>query len=218
MKYNVGDKVKVISNPSIHKRYYMSDRSSYNCMIRGIFKFAGKVVTISEICNGQYCIKEDEGVWRWTDEMFDGLADYLKIVITTDGKTTLARMFNEKNVLKSAEARCNTKDTFDFEVGAKLAMARLTEDPEKIKVGDAVKVVDSGCAYSGYIGWFKGRDHEDLLPYYQYGNRVKYGTSGVVVAAGDHLKGPDEDYLCAIQDGSYKVYLISAKGVEKCRP
>lgn len=217
MKYNVGDKVRVISNPSVHKQYFMDDRIGVNHIVSGMCKFAGKVVTIFEIRNGQYCIKEDEGVWCWTDEMFDGLADYPKIVITTDGKTTVAKMYGGKNVLRSAEARCNPKDTFDFAFGAKLAMERLIGESEKINVGDVVKVADGGYAYSTYVKWFEGRGHEDLLPYYQYGNRVKDGTFGVVVAAGDHLRGPDDDYLCAIQDGSRRVYLVSVRGIEKCQ-
>lgn len=217
MKYNVGDKVRVISNPSMYKRYYEDDCNSSNIMVSQMCDFAGKTVTISEIYYFQYRIKEDGGRWLWTDEMFDDLADYPKIVITTDGKTTVAKMYDGKTVLKSAKTRCNPKDTFDFAFGAKLAMERLTEDPEKIKVGDAVKVVDGGYAYGTYVKWFKGRDHEDLLPYYQYGNRVEAGTFGVVVAAGDHLCGPDEDYLCAIQDDSHRVYLVSVQGIEKCQ-
>lgn len=70
-----------------------------------------------------------------------------KIVITTDGKTTLARLYDGKTVVKAAEAVCSPSDTFDFNVGAKLAMERLTgeteTDSEKKKlpaVGDFVRV------------------------------------------------------------------------------
>ena len=54
-----------------------------------------------------------------------------KIVITTDGKTTLARLYDGKTVIKSAGAKCSPDDTFDFAVGAKLAMERLNAPEEK---------------------------------------------------------------------------------------
>lgn len=48
-----------------------------------------------------------------------------KIVITTDGKTTLARLFDGKAMVKRAEAKCAPSDTFDFGVGTELAVKRL---------------------------------------------------------------------------------------------
>lgn len=48
-----------------------------------------------------------------------------KIVITTDGKTTLARLFDGKTMVKRAEAKCAPFDVFDFEIGAELAVKRL---------------------------------------------------------------------------------------------
>lgn len=48
-----------------------------------------------------------------------------KIVITTDGKTTLARLFDGKTMVKRAEAKCAPSDTFNFNTGANLAFNRL---------------------------------------------------------------------------------------------
>lgn len=48
-----------------------------------------------------------------------------KIIITTDGKTTTARLYDGKNVIKTAKAECSPEDDFFFEVGAKLAFDRL---------------------------------------------------------------------------------------------
>lgn len=49
-----------------------------------------------------------------------------KIIITTDGITTTARLYEGgKNLIKTAEAKCSPADTFDFETGAKLAFERL---------------------------------------------------------------------------------------------
>lgn len=48
-----------------------------------------------------------------------------KIIVTTDGKITLARLFDGKTMVKRAEAKCAPSDTFDFGVGTELAVKRL---------------------------------------------------------------------------------------------
>lgn len=58
------------------------------------------------------------------------ISDNHKIVITSDGKTTLARLYEGKKVVKSAEAKCSPDDEFDFTKGAKIAFERLTEAEE----------------------------------------------------------------------------------------
>jgi hypothetical protein len=50
-----------------------------------------------------------------------------KIVITHDGKTTTTTLYREDGSKEQATARCCPEDTFDFNVGAKLAMERLME-------------------------------------------------------------------------------------------
>ena len=54
-----------------------------------------------------------------------------KIVITTDGKTTTANLYDGKNVVKTTTAKCSPDDTFDFETGAKIAFDRLINVPEE---------------------------------------------------------------------------------------
>lgn len=69
MKYKVGDKVRVRSDLQINGSYgaytFVSEMSDYK----------GSVVAISEVYLTCYCIEEDKGIWSWTDEMFEGLAD-----------------------------------------------------------------------------------------------------------------------------------------------
>lgn len=72
-----------------------------------------------------------------------------KVLITTDGKTTLARLYEGEKVTKSAEAKCAPSDTPDFATGATLAFDRLMgREAEKIpeskhqyKAGDKVKII-----------------------------------------------------------------------------
>lgn len=69
MKYKVGDKVRVRSDLQINRSYgaytFVSEMSDYK----------GSVVAISEAYLTCYCIEEDKGIWKWTDEMFEGLAE-----------------------------------------------------------------------------------------------------------------------------------------------
>jgi hypothetical protein len=69
MKYKVGDKVRVRSDLQINGSYgaytFVSEMSDYK----------GSVVAISEVYLTCYCIEEDKGIWKWTDEMFEGLVE-----------------------------------------------------------------------------------------------------------------------------------------------
>lgn len=56
-----------------------------------------------------------------------------KIVITHDGKTTIATLYKNNRPVESAEANCSPEDKFDFNVGAKLALERLDR---KVKYGE----------------------------------------------------------------------------------
>lgn len=64
-------------------------------------------------------------VWWLSEDRFTKVRAARKIIITHDGTTTLARMFEGNKAIKSAEAKCAPSDTFDFSIGAKLAFDRL---------------------------------------------------------------------------------------------
>jgi len=49
------------------------------------------------------------------------------IVITTDGKKTMARLMEGKKTICEASAKLSDKDTFDFETGAMIAFDRLVK-------------------------------------------------------------------------------------------
>lgn len=84
---------------------------------------------------------------------FDLLPDE-KIIVTANGKTTTAKLYNGKTVVKTAEAKCSPDDEFNFLTGAHLAVSRLcgvnsnvkSGEPEcKIKPGDFVKIIHTEC-------------------------------------------------------------------------
>ena len=154
MKYKIGDKVRVKDNLKVGKIYFMSNTTEFDSVEQEMLKFKGKEVTISSCTDSEkYYIKEDDGKWSWTDEMFSGLATSLpKIVITTDGKTTTAKMYERKKVLKTAKSQCSPEDTFDFAVGAKLALERVTKKEPKFKIGQFVRVIKNDTCQ-----FFKGQ-------------------------------------------------------------
>lgn len=149
MKFKVGDKVRVRADLTTGKGYGKDGVNATGDMVR----LAGKIVTIIQSpYPDRYWV---EGCyWNWVDEMFDSASNQ-KIVITTDGVETLARLYEGEKVIKSATAKCNPEDTFDFKVGAKLAYDRLMGEEKtesksetkldetfKFKVGDRVIVND----------------------------------------------------------------------------
>jgi hypothetical protein len=100
-----------------------------------------------------------------------------KIVITTDGKITTAKMYENGKVVKTAEAKCCPEDTFDFNVGAKLAVDRLIgksicageEKKDEIewkvvkrpvKVGDYIRLINTPYSFDK-IGDILKVDHVD---------------------------------------------------------
>ena len=101
--------------------------------------------------------KNGHGQWMVGEDL-ELIGDNHKIVITSDGKTTLARLCEGKKVVKSAEAKCSPDDEFDFTKGAKIAFERLMEEKpkykevhRKAKVGEYVRLVaEEGESPGGY--------------------------------------------------------------------
>ena len=95
--------------------------------------------------------------WCWTENWIAGLARENKIIITTDGTETLARLYGGNKVIKTATAKCSPDDEFDFETGATIAFERLFDKHEKEepKYFNG-KVV---CVY-GELGFTAGKIYE----------------------------------------------------------
>lgn len=127
MKYKVGDKVRIVSKWGLGCYQNSGGRMD---------KWLGKVMTIRSVSSDDYRMEEDYhehygGGWSWNDACIAGLADKEKIIVTTDGAETTARMYRGKEFVKSAKAKCSPHDTFDFKTGAALAMDRLLDRETK---------------------------------------------------------------------------------------
>ena len=104
-------------------------------------------------CEGH--TKDYHGHWM-LDEHLKLLDDKEEIVITHDGKTVTAKLTKNGETVKTSNARCHPDDEFDFGIGAKLAVERLTTTEPKFKVGDKVIGNDLANEYvitkKGWIG------------------------------------------------------------------
>lgn len=140
-KYKEGDLVRVRSDLTPYKTYYMHNRKDNNIATYSMCTYAGKIVTI--ICvKEQYRVKECSG-W-WTDDMFETL--YTEITTKSESKkSTNQEDINMKFKIKSSKivnnkgtqvmfvefadgdiqkAVCMPGDTFDEERGFEICIMK----------------------------------------------------------------------------------------------
>ena len=159
-KYKCGDKVRIVS------------KRTQQCWNPYMDKYLGKTMTIikSGINNEgvYYCMEEDLddflGHWCWYEDMIAGLAEPARepctVELRFDGMITTATLKRGGRDVKTAEARCNPKDTYSRVEGARVAVERLFEKkrkedkPEKYtpKVGDKFKIVGKSHYHGFSIG------------------------------------------------------------------
>lgn len=159
-KYKCGDKVRIVS------------KRTQQCWNPYMDKYLGKTMTIIKSgINGEgvyYCMEEDRddflGHWCWYEYMIAGLAEPARepctVELRFDGMITTATLKRGGRDVKTAEARCNPKDTYSRVEGARVAVERLFEKkrkedkPEKYtpKVGDKFKIVGKSHYHGFSIG------------------------------------------------------------------
>lgn len=130
-KYKVGDKVRIVS------------KRPQRCWNPDMDKYLGKTMTIIESgINGKgvyYYMEEDRndflGHWFWYEDMIAGLAEPERepctVELRFDGMITTATLKRGGRDVKTAEARCNPKDTYSRAEGARVAVERLFEKKRK---------------------------------------------------------------------------------------
>lgn len=128
-KYKVGDKVRIVDS--------RTDRMNY---FGRMDKWLGKVMTIRECLLSGYWMEEDFGEnigfgWCWDDDMISGLVEPGRepctVELRFDGMITTATLKRGGRDVKTAEARCNPKDTYSRAEGARVAVERLFEKKRK---------------------------------------------------------------------------------------
>lgn len=130
-KYKVGDKVRIVSKRTQQRWNPYMD------------KHLGKTMTIIKSgINAEgvyYCMEEDRddflGHWFWYEDMIAGLAEPERepctVELRFDGMITTATLKRSGRDVKTAEARCNPKDTYSRAEGARVAVERLFEKKRK---------------------------------------------------------------------------------------
>ena len=160
MSYKVGDKVRIVS-----KR----PQKDWN---PDMDKYLGKTATIIKSGindNGvYYYIEEDRddflGHWFWYEDMIAGLVEPARepctVELRFDGMITTATLKRDGRDVKTAEARCNPKDTYSRAEGARVAVERLFEKKRKEdkpkeskpKIGDKFVVTVKGGKFDHGFG------------------------------------------------------------------
>lgn len=192
MKYKVGDRVRI-------KTELKSQTRSGVRLNPKMRKWEGKVMTIESVRNDLYRMLEDIGEpytglgWAWGEDWIEGLADDFKIVITTEGNTVLARLYEGKKVLEEAKATCSKDDKFVFATGAQLAFDRLLgNEPKKEEwfTGKMVRIRDLTLAdYSnkGKVYYFKDGYETDRNGRPRHDSRRYHSAEEVTIAYLGHL-------------------------------
>jgi hypothetical protein len=125
-----------------------------------------------------------------------------KVIITTDGTETLARLYENGKVVKSATAKCAPEDEFDFNIGARLAFDRLHGEEKKEQKW---RVVHRPARVGDYI-----RLKHTYFSFNKIGDILKVATASaacVSVKACDHPRstGEKSNYLWYYDNFSYEV-------------
>lgn len=131
-KYKVGDKVRIVSKSP--QRYWNPEMG----------KWLGKTMTITGSGRNRdgetyYRMFEDRTFehiwWYWYEDMISGLAEPKRepctVELRFDGMITTATLKRGWRDVKTAEARCNPKDTYSRAEGARVAVDRLFEKKRK---------------------------------------------------------------------------------------
>ena len=159
-KYKVGDKVRIVSERPQRNWSPLMD------------KWLGKTMTIAycrtNLIDNYYLMDEDTtdafGRWRWYENMISGLAEPERepctVELRFDGMITTATLKRDGRDVKTAEARCNPKDTYSRAEGARVAVERLFEKKRKEdkpkeskpKIGDKFVVTVKGGKFDHGFG------------------------------------------------------------------
>lgn len=164
-KYKVGDKVRIVS------------KRPQQCWDPEMDKWLGKAMTIIRSGIGHmgvyYCMEADSDdplrLCIGTEDMIAGLAEPERepctVELRFDGMITTATLKRGGRDVKTAEARCNPKDTYSRAEGARVAVERLFEKKRKEdkakeskpkeskpKMGDKFVIVDDLSGHGFPIG------------------------------------------------------------------
>ncbi len=205
-KFKNGDRVRIRKWDDLVSEFGLDedgDVSCNGCFNKEMRHLCGREATICSVRDKEFELTDwsdasGDLYWCFTVDMLEPVnkKEGKKIVITTDGKTTTARIFDGKRVVKTTTARCAPEDEFDFKTGAKIAFDRLVESDlwkrfEKNEVcvavtKDNVKAFLRECEKRGYK-WGTGALATDFNPFDVIGKRelfLKFSNERLLYSTG----------------------------------
>lgn len=169
-KYKVGDKVRIVSeNPNAigftdaMEKYLGKTLTVIKVWERpyGLSTYNFKEATVG---NPSMDIPRKVSHWNFAESWISGLAEPEQkpytVELRFDGAITTATLKRGGRDVKTAEARCNPKDTYSRAEGARVAVERLFEKKRKEdkpkeskpKIGDKFVIVGNTCHHNFRIG------------------------------------------------------------------
>lgn len=140
-KYKVGDKVRIVSkNPNAigftdeMEKYLGKTLTVINVWERpyGLSSYNFKEATVG---NPSMDLPRKVSHWNFAESWISGLAEPERepctVELRFDGMITTATLKRGGRDVKTAEARCNPKDTYSRAEGARVAVERLFEKKRK---------------------------------------------------------------------------------------
>lgn len=159
-KYKVGDKVRIVSKKpnaigftDAMEKYLGKTLTVINVWERpyGLSSYNFKEATVG---NPSMDLPRKVSHWNFAESWISGLAEPERepctVELRFDGMITTATLKRGGRDVKTAEARCNPKDTYSRAEGARVAVERLFEkkrNEDKPKIGD--KFVVTGNHFIG---------------------------------------------------------------------
>lgn len=147
-KFKVGDKVRILDGSKI-KNYAGGWYTNMK-------KYVDTITTISYVCKtrsgkiGYAC--HDTGHYIFDKRGLERCGNETIVIYRKDNEVIAL----DKRTGKKAIAKCSPEDTFDFNIGAKLAFERLIgenkvrEVKRRAKKGEYVKIIDEFISYGNY--------------------------------------------------------------------
>ena len=135
-KFKVGDKVRILDGSKINN--YAGGWTNK------MGRYVGEIHEISNVLNlSSYSRYILEGVaYLWDERGLERCGNETIVIYRKDNEVIAL----DKRTGKKAIAKCSPEDTFDFNIGAKLAFERLMNgNKESITVDDMRKKLDSYC-------------------------------------------------------------------------
>lgn len=120
-KFKVGDKVRILDGSKI-KNY----TGQWNIFMSDYVGEVHSIAFVRSRNDGRVQYRLNDLLFMWDERGLELVNEKKqKIVITTDGRITKARLYDNEKLVRQAVARCAPDDKFDFNVGAGLAFERL---------------------------------------------------------------------------------------------